>query len=136
MRIVHVGDQRNAAGPEARVLLGAGNVLAELGREFAVHGGDVDADLLEDAPMHQRHGAAAAIRAGMVGALPRRFLEAAGRPVAEHGLVWQFVLDRLEFGDDAVTQFREPCGGAGLLVFDVGRDHGMSRRSGGQARVI
>ena len=72
MRIVHVGDERDAARPEARVLLGAGNVLAELGRELAVDGGDVDADLLEDAAVHLRHDAAAAVGAAMVGALPRR----------------------------------------------------------------
>ena len=72
-----MGDQRDAGGPEARVLLGAGHLLAELGRELAVHGRGVDADLLEDAAMHHRHDAAAALA---VVALPRRALEAAGRP--------------------------------------------------------
>ncbi len=75
--IVRVRDQRNAARPEARVLLGARHLLAELGRELAVDGRDVDADLLEDAAVHHRHGAAAALA---LVALPRRALEAAGRP--------------------------------------------------------
>ena len=43
--------QRDAGGPEARILLGAWDLLAEFGREFAMHGRDVDADLLEDAPL-------------------------------------------------------------------------------------
>ena len=40
VRIVHVRDQRDARGPEARIALGAGNFLAEFGRELAVHGRD------------------------------------------------------------------------------------------------
>ncbi len=60
----HVGvprmrDQRDAGRPEARVFLGAGDLLAEFGREFAEHGRGVDADLLEDAAVHDRHGPAA-----------------------------------------------------------------------------
>ena len=58
-----------------------GNLRAEFRRELAVHGRDVDADLLEDAAVHHRHHAAAARRAGVVGALPRRSHEAARRPM-------------------------------------------------------
>ena len=63
MRIVQVGDQRDAGSPEARVVGGAGDVLAEFRRELAVHGRAVDADLLEHAAVHHRHHAAAARRA-------------------------------------------------------------------------
>ena len=56
-------------GPEARVVGGAGNLLAEFRRELAEHGRDVDADLLEHAALHHRHDAAAARRAAVVGAL-------------------------------------------------------------------
>ena len=70
--IAQMGDQRNARRPESRVGVGAGNLLAELGRELAEDGGDVDADLLEQASIHHRHDAAAARSAGMVAARPRR----------------------------------------------------------------
>ena len=51
VRVVHVGDERNAGGEEARIVGGAGNVLAEFRREFAEHGRDVHADLLEHAAL-------------------------------------------------------------------------------------
>ena len=70
MRILRVGDQRDAGGPEARVFLGARNLPAELRRELAVDGRDMHADLFEDAAVHHRHDAAAARRAAVVGALP------------------------------------------------------------------
>ena len=108
MRVLHVGDQRDAARPEARIFLGAGNILAELGRELAVDGGDVYADLLEDAAVHLRHDASAARDAAVVGTLPGRAHEAAGRLVAVLGGRRQLILDRLEGGGDAVAQFREP----------------------------
>ena len=69
LRVLRMDDQRDAARPEARVLLGAGDLLAELGREFAVDGGDVDAGLLEDAAMHDGHDAAAAVAACLVASL-------------------------------------------------------------------
>ena len=72
--------------PEAqnsRVLLGARDLLAELGRELAEDGRGVDADLLEHAPRHQAHDAAAAGSARMIRALPGRALEAAGRAVTQ-----------------------------------------------------
>ena len=40
VRIVQVRDQRDARGPEARIVGGAGNFLAEFRRELAVHGRD------------------------------------------------------------------------------------------------
>ena len=49
VRVLQVGDERDAGGPEPRVGFGAGNLLAEFGRELAEHGRDVHADLLEHA---------------------------------------------------------------------------------------
>ena len=82
VRILRMRNQRNAGGPEARIVRGAGDFLAEFRRELAVHGRAMHADFLEHAPAHQRHHAAAAGLAAVVGALPRRAHEAAGRPVA------------------------------------------------------
>ena len=108
MRVVRMRDQRNARGPEARVVVGAGNFLAEFRRELAVHGRDVHADLLEHAAVHHRHHAAAAGRAGVVGALPRRAHEAAGRAIGERRARRQRVLERLERRADVVAQPLEP----------------------------
>ena len=52
--------------------------LRNSGREFAVHGRAMHADLLEHAPLHHRHHAAAAGGAGVIGAGPGRPHEAAG----------------------------------------------------------
>ena len=72
--------QRDARGEEARILLGARDLAAELRAELAEHRRDVDAHLLEHAAAHERHRAAAAILAVGPGlALPRLALEAAGR---------------------------------------------------------
>ena len=60
VRIVRMRDQRDARGPEARIVVGAGNLLAEFRRELAVHGRAVHADLFEHAAVHHRHHAAAA----------------------------------------------------------------------------
>src|ERR1700690_2983486 len=49
--------------PEARIVGGAGDLLSEFRREFAMHGRAMHADLLEHASAHQRHHAAAAGRA-------------------------------------------------------------------------
>ena len=49
VRVVRMRDERDAGRPEARIVLGAGDLLAELGRELAVHGRGVDAGLLEHA---------------------------------------------------------------------------------------
>src|SRR3546814_3535801 len=74
-----VRHQRDPAGPEPRVLLGAGDLPRELRRKAAEHRGDVHADLLEHAPAQRRHDAAAALAAASIGALPGLALEAAGR---------------------------------------------------------
>ena len=116
-----MGHQRDAAGPEARVLLGAGDLLGELGREAAPDGRDVDADLLEDPAVHDAHDPAAA-RAFVVGvAIPGLALEAAGRDVGEAGRVvaGQLVLQGLESRADVVTQRLEPGSGARLVVLDL-----------------
>ena len=78
-RAAQVGHQRDAGGEEARIGLGAGDLGAELGRELAVHGGDVDADLLEHAAAAQQAHHPAAALAGLRGTGPRRALEAARR---------------------------------------------------------
>src|SRR6185437_6462018 len=115
-RRARMGDQRDAARPEARVLGGARDLAAELGREFAEHGRDIDADLLEDPTLHQRDDAAAApVPVGAV-ALPGR----AGEPsaAARRARSRVLVLDRLEGGADAVAQRREPGGGLALARLD------------------
>ena len=67
----------------AGCVLGAGNLRAKFRGELAEDGGDVHADLLEDAAVHDRHDAAATRHAGMVGALPRRAHEPAGRALGK-----------------------------------------------------
>src|SRR5258706_4401610 len=69
-RIVHMRHERDSTAPIARVGLRARNLLGELGLEGSVYGGNVDANLLEHAPLHQRHGAAAAVAAVGHGPLP------------------------------------------------------------------
>src|SRR5690606_32932106 len=78
VRVLHVGDQRYARGPEAGVFRCAGDLGAELRRELAVHRRGVDADLLEDPPAHEAHDAATAIAASVVRAPPRLTLEVSG----------------------------------------------------------
>ena len=104
-----VGDDADAAGPEAWVLLGTGDGLAELGAELAEDGGDVDADLLEDAALHDADDAAAAELAGNFGAGPGLALEAA-RAGGRRGVC----LDGLELGADLVPEGFEP--GLGLIL--------------------
>ena len=67
----------------------------------------VDADLLEHAAVHDRHGAAAAILSGGVGlAFPVLADEPAGR---QPGMgAGEFVLDLLELGAYPVAQAGEP----------------------------
>ena len=105
-----MGDQRYPARPEPGILGGPGDFAAEFGRELAEDGGDVDADLLEHPPVHDRHRAAAAARA-----LPLGAHEAAGRPRPAIG-AGIIVLDRLERRADPVAQGREPRGGFGFPV--------------------
>ena len=108
VRIVRMRDQRNAGGPETRVLLGTRYFLAEFRREFAVHGRAMHADFLEHAAMHHRHHAAAAGRTSMVGTLPGRADEAARRAFGEGGIRRQGAFQALECGANIVAQCLEP----------------------------
>src|SRR3712207_6753754 len=103
-----MGDERNARRPEARILLRSRNLSAELRRELAMHARGMDAHLLEDAALHQAHHAPAARHAGMIGALPRLSLEAAGRSPFGGERSRRLVLKVLKDGADAVAQRREP----------------------------
>src|SRR5258706_4083144 len=107
-RIVHMGDERNSARPITRVGLRARNFLGELRFEFSVYGGNVHADLFEDTALHQRHGAAAAIRAVRHGALPILAYKAPRWLVRRPPV---FVLDRLEGGTQPIAQRGEPARG-------------------------
>ena len=118
MRIAHVGDDRNAGRPEARVFGCARHLRAKLRRELAMHGRAVHADLLEQPSVHHRHDAAAALGAGVIGPLPGRALEAARLAGIERGR--RVALERLERRANLVAQRFEPRAGAGFLVLDIG----------------
>ncbi len=99
-----------------RVIARALNLRAEFRREFAMHRRAMHADLLEQPPAHDRHHAAAAGLAGMVGAVPGRAHEAAGFARIQRGrrIIFQFFEGRA----DVVAQALEPGPGARLAVFD------------------
>ena len=78
-----VGDQGDAAGPEMGVGLGAGNLGREVLGKLAPDGGNIDADLFEQAAAHDRHGATAARRRISVDPGPGFALETAGRHIAQ-----------------------------------------------------
>src|SRR6185312_2504811 len=99
-RRARMDDERDAARPNARILLGAGNLLPEFRAELAPDGRDIDAGLLEDAAFEDRHRAAAAAAAVAVPAFARETLRFAGS---------ELVLDRFERGADAIAQRLEPC---------------------------
>ncbi len=134
-----MGDQRDAGRPKARIVLSAGDAGAQLRCEFAMHRGDVNADLFKDAAVHHRHDAAAAIAAtilvavagSLVAARPGRALKAAGRQIGMRKAGRQLVLKRLEGGADIVAQACKPGAGGGLLGGDVGR-----HRHGRKVRLI
>ena len=125
VRVGQVRDQRDAGGPEPRIGLGAGNLAAELGGEFAVDGGDVHAHLLEQAALEHRHDAAAAGRAAVVGARPWRAHEAGGAVAVERGRRVGF--ERLERRADVVAQQFEPLPGARLARFELTCVHFIHR---------
>src|SRR5690606_40461832 len=81
--ILHVGHQRDARGPEARVLFGARNLLGELRREAALDGRDVYPHLFEYPAAHKAHDAAATGGTVIVLSFPAGALEAAGRSPAQ-----------------------------------------------------
>ena len=108
-RRAHMGDERDAARPKAGIVRCARDLVAELGREFAGHGRDVDPDLLEHPAVHDRDRAAAAF-----GPLPIPALEATRHtPIGAGAGI--YVLDRLEVGADAVAEQRKPGLGRGAL---------------------
>ena len=123
-----VGDQRDAAGPEARVFGGAGNLCGEFRREGSEDGGGVDAGLLEDPALEDRHPPAAAGRAGMVSALPGGELRPAGRSGLGKEGAGAIVLQLFEGGEDAVLQFGKPAGGFGLAGLENVLRHVASKR--------
>src|SRR4029079_13737548 len=96
-RRARMDDERDAARPKARIVLGAGNLLPKFRAELAPDGRDIDAGFLEDAAFKHRHGATAAALA-----LPILALEALRLALVE------FILDRLERAADAVAQRIEP----------------------------
>ena len=123
MRVLRVSDQADAGGPEARILVGTGDLTAKLGREFTVYGGNMDADLLENAAMHHGHDAAATLCPGAVGALPGRAFEAPGRLVGQRtGEIADLVLQVFKSLADTVSQLLEPGRCGCLLVLDAVRD--------------
>ncbi|CAH2599395.1 protein of unknown function [Rhodovastum atsumiense] len=107
-RAVHVGNQADAAGPEARILGGTGDPGREFRREVAEHGGDVDAHFLEDAAAHDAHHPATAAACILGRALPGGALEAPGRTIR----TFLCVLDRFEAGAKRVAQALEPNAGS------------------------
>src|SRR5262245_61167936 len=117
IRVHRMRDERDAARPEARVLVGAGNLLGELRRESAVHGRGVTAGLLEHAAGHHRHDATASVAAGMIRAGPRLAHEAADLLLLATGKPFGFVLERLEARAEEIAQFLEPGAGALLSYF-------------------
>jgi len=90
-----------------------------------MHDGDVDADLLENAPPHQPHGAAAAL-----GPLPRFQLEAARRAGVEVG--GRVVLEGFQGGAEARLQLTEPGFGGLFAGVEIGhavlQSYGRARR--------
>src|SRR5690606_368895 len=95
-------------------------LLAEFRREFAIDRRDMDADLFEDAAMHDRHDAAALA----VILLPRRADEAPGFAIRK--LALQFIFKLFVACADTVAQFLEPALCRLLLLFDVCRDDGRN----------
>src|SRR5690606_8493198 len=118
MRVPGMGDEGDAGGPEARAFFSAVHLGGEFGRELPEDGGDVDADLLEDAAAHDRHLAAAAIGPGVVPALPWVALEAAGLAIGQRA--GDRVLEGLEAGAEPVAELPEPGGGSVLPRIKIG----------------
>jgi hypothetical protein len=84
-------------------------------------------DLLEDAPAHHRHHAAAAGLATVVGAVPGLLREAAGSRGFGRERTRRLVLEPLERGAEAIAQGGEPDRGFGLQVLDHGGVDGRNR---------
>src|SRR5271163_1064462 len=123
-RRAHMGDERDPACPKARIGHSARDVVAKLGREFAGHGRDVDPDLFEHAPTHDRDGPAAT-----AGALPRGTLEPANWTILGM-LDGKFVLDCLECRANVIAQRRKPRRGAVAPVGVGGKGGGLAHGDG------
>src|SRR5215218_8548932 len=108
IRVPWVRDERDAAGPEARILLGARDLAAEFWREFSMHRRDMHAHLLEHAAAHHGHDASAAGSADMILALPGRPLEPTGLGSLRGEGSRHLILQGLERGADPVAQQCEP----------------------------
>ena len=100
-RALHVRHQAYAAGPEARVLLGAGYLAAKLRAELAPDGGNVHPHLLEHASAHHARQSPATS-----GSLPGASGEPARSELGQRAVLR--VLDRLEFVAEAIAQRLEP----------------------------
>src|SRR3990172_9891440 len=111
IRIYGMGDEGDAARPEAWVVLGARNLLGEFRGKSSVHGRGVAADLLEYAAGHQRHDASAAVLAALLGAGPTGLHEAASGVARAAGKAFGLVLNPLEACADIVAQMLEPEAG-------------------------
>ena len=109
MRVLRMADQRNAGRPKPRIGVGAGDLLAEFGRELAENGRDVDADLFEYAAMHDRHHPAAAVRAAVIAAAPGRANETSRGTIRERRGGGQPGFHSLQCRADVVPQRFEPC---------------------------
>src|SRR5512143_3786478 len=123
VRIERMSDEGDAARPEARVLVGAWDLLGEFRREGAVDGRGVAADLLAHAAGHERHDPSAAVVAAMVPARPRGLHEAAGGLSFTSWKSLGRILDRLEARADQPLELGEPGAGAVLprLAEGLGR---------------
>ena len=117
MRVDHMRHQRDARGPEPRVILHArhaprGHGLLRARAQSAMHLGPVDANLFKDpAAAQDRHDTAAAI----FGAAGRGDLKGHGRFACRGGADLQL----FKGGHDPVAQGTEPGGGAGLFGGEI-----------------
>ena len=78
------------------------------------------AHFFEDATFEDRHHSAAALRARMVGALPRRALKLSGCLGLGEERPLRFILQALEIAANLVAKQLEPALGSGLLCLDLG----------------
>src|SRR5262249_32729050 len=111
VRIAQMRDQRNAGGPEARIVGGAFDLLGELGTEASMHRAHMDADFLEEASAHQPDFAPALVECE-VAPSPGLFPDPPGLAgIKRRG---RLVLERLERRAELVAQAFEPFPGAGF----------------------
>ena len=116
-RVLHMCHQRHTCRQKARVFLGARDLLAEFGGEFAKHRGDINPHFFENPPLHDGYDPPAPFRPfpGGAGEAPRR--------QAGMGALGQIILNRFKGGAKLVPQFLEPGAGGG--------HKGVALRAGG-----